>query len=344
MGLVHSHSPCLWWRDRGREQPNVFWLPVESCSCELRGGGVAGGVQLEALALCAACFPGKLPWGLGELWLGRLSLVHHSPGHEGGQENGVSSTPCMGGTRWRLGTPGDRGDDKACAPEECLHCGSKKTLVCARVNGQTHGEKRAVTNLFLSPPRNTSYSILPLTETCQRPVWWDPRLQMAPVHGNYKKNEEVTLSCDNGFQPSFTHVKCAGGAQSLNYSGSLNSNVWLGRKSSNAWVHIEGNIVCIGKQGVRRGLLRCPMVKSCPIHPSLSFQHHHCGLDALLMPDQGHSDLPETIVSMNSGTASSIPCLCRPQAKLIQGQSPPNKPCGVVMSRQTDVSPSLSLQ
>ncbi|XP_009466663.1 PREDICTED: uncharacterized protein LOC104015613 [Nipponia nippon] len=81
-------------------------------------------------------------------------------------------------------------------------------------------------------------------ETCQRPVWWDPRLQMAPDHGKYKKNEEVTLSCNNGFQPSFTHVKCAGGVQPLNYSGSLDRHVWLGRKSSDAWIHIEENIVC----------------------------------------------------------------------------------------------------
>ncbi|XP_014807941.1 PREDICTED: uncharacterized protein LOC106894031 [Calidris pugnax] len=68
---------------------------------------------------------------------------------------------------------------------------------------------------------------------------------MAPFHENYTKDEEVTLSCNGGFQPSFTHVKCAGGAQAQNYSGSLNNNVWLGRKNGDAWIHIEGNIVCI---------------------------------------------------------------------------------------------------
>lgn len=157
------------------------------------------------------------------------------------------------------------------------HDGSRGILVCVRVSAQSHGDERAVPSLLLSPPQNTPHPIFPLAETCQRPVWWDPRLQMAPVRGSYKKNEEVTLSCDSGFQPSFTHVKCAGGAQTLNYSGSLNRDVWLGRKSSDAWIHIEGNIVCIGKQGVRRCLLGSFVVKSCPVHPPLRFHHQHCG-------------------------------------------------------------------
>ncbi|XP_061874831.1 uncharacterized protein LOC104557545 [Colius striatus] len=82
-------------------------------------------------------------------------------------------------------------------------------------------------------------------ETCQRLAWWDPRLRMAPARDSYKKNEEVTLSCSSGFQPSFTHIKCAGKAQTSNYSGSPNRNVWLGKDSSGAWIHVQGNIVCI---------------------------------------------------------------------------------------------------
>ncbi|XP_032844041.1 uncharacterized protein LOC116960507 isoform X2 [Tyto alba] len=126
-------------------------------------------------------------------------------------------------------------------------------------------------------------------EICQRPIWWDPRLQMAPVRGNYKRNEEVTLSCNSGFQPSFTHVKCAGGAQSLNYSGSLNGDVWLGRKNSDAWIHIEGNIVCIETcQSLHwgRGLQLAPDQKnykkneevtlSCPEGFQPSFTHVKC--------------------------------------------------------------------
>ncbi|XP_071436928.1 uncharacterized protein [Pithys albifrons albifrons] len=68
---------------------------------------------------------------------------------------------------------------------------------------------------------------------------------MVPARESYKRNEEVTLSCNNGFQPSFTHVKCAERVQSLNCSESHNGHVWLGRKSSDVWIHIEGNIVCI---------------------------------------------------------------------------------------------------
>ncbi|XP_071586361.1 uncharacterized protein [Heliangelus exortis] len=82
-------------------------------------------------------------------------------------------------------------------------------------------------------------------ETCQRPGWWDTRVQMSPARINYKKDEEVTLSCNNGFQPSFTHVKCVRGAQTFNYSGSLRREVWQGRKSNDAWIPIEKSIVCI---------------------------------------------------------------------------------------------------
>ncbi|XP_031951778.1 uncharacterized protein LOC116437754 [Corvus moneduloides] len=84
-------------------------------------------------------------------------------------------------------------------------------------------------------------------ETCQRPAWWDPRLQLAPARDSYTENEEVTLSCNNGFQPSFTHVKCANRVQLLNYSGSLKGDLWLGRKSSDVWIQLQGNIVCLEK-------------------------------------------------------------------------------------------------
>ncbi|XP_058680459.1 uncharacterized protein LOC131571694 [Ammospiza caudacuta] len=84
-------------------------------------------------------------------------------------------------------------------------------------------------------------------ETCQRPAWWDPRLQLAPARDSYTENEEVTLSCNNGFQPSFTHVKCASGVQTLNYSASPKEDMWLGRNRSGVWIQVQGNIVCIEK-------------------------------------------------------------------------------------------------
>ncbi|XP_064260485.1 uncharacterized protein LOC135290483 isoform X2 [Passer domesticus] len=84
-------------------------------------------------------------------------------------------------------------------------------------------------------------------ETCQRPAWWDPRLQLAPARDSYTVNEEVTLSCNGSFQPSFTHVKCANGVQPLNYSTSLKEDVWLGRISSGVWIQVQENIGCIEK-------------------------------------------------------------------------------------------------
>ncbi|XP_053910739.1 uncharacterized protein LOC104056586 [Cuculus canorus] len=126
-------------------------------------------------------------------------------------------------------------------------------------------------------------------ETCQRPVSWDPRIQMAPVRENYKKNEEVTLSCNSGFQPSFTYVICAGPAQLLNYSGYLNRDVWLGRNSSNAWIPIEENVVCIEtcqRPHWGQGLWLAPDQKnyknneevmlSCPEGFQPSFSHVKC--------------------------------------------------------------------
>lgn len=97
------------------------------------------------------------------------------------------------------------------------------------MNGQSHVEERSVLSLLLSPSK-IFFTQPYLTEICQKHVWWDPRLQAALVQGNYIKNEEVTLSCNNGFQPSFTRVKCAGGAQPLSYFGSPNKRCVSGEE------------------------------------------------------------------------------------------------------------------
>ena len=113
-------APGEGFKGRNSSWPASSASMWRAAAVKLGGGGIAGRVQLEALALCAAGFTRKLLWGLGELWWGRLSVLHCSPGHEGGHKNGVSSIPWVGGTQGRLGSPGDRGDDKPCAPEQCL--------------------------------------------------------------------------------------------------------------------------------------------------------------------------------------------------------------------------------
>ncbi|KAM8983730.1 receptor-type tyrosine-protein phosphatase U-like isoform 2-T2 [Ara ararauna] len=78
-------------------------------------------------------------------------------------------------------------------------------------------------------------------ETCRRPQW-DRSLQLAPDQNNYKKNEEVMLSCPEGFQPSFTHVKCSKEAQSNSYG---KSEVWSGKDSRGQWNRIQYKVECI---------------------------------------------------------------------------------------------------
>ncbi|XP_010180251.1 PREDICTED: uncharacterized protein LOC104538668, partial [Mesitornis unicolor] len=82
------------------------------------------------------------------------------------------------------------------------------------------------------------------TETCQRPQW-DLRLRLTPDQENYKKNDEVTLSCSDGFQPSFTHIKCAREVQSIRDRKPVYREVWLGKDSRGGWIRIRSNVVCI---------------------------------------------------------------------------------------------------
>ncbi|XP_009888023.1 PREDICTED: uncharacterized protein LOC104290607 [Charadrius vociferus] len=82
------------------------------------------------------------------------------------------------------------------------------------------------------------------TEMCQRPLW-DPRLQMAPDQESYKKNEEVVLSCPEGFQPSFTQVKCSSEVQSISLGKPVYREVWRGRDSRGSWIRIRSNVECI---------------------------------------------------------------------------------------------------
>ncbi|KAM9587562.1 receptor-type tyrosine-protein phosphatase T-like isoform 2-T2 [Morphnus guianensis] len=81
-------------------------------------------------------------------------------------------------------------------------------------------------------------------ETCQRP-WWDQRLQLAPDQENYKKNDEVRLSCPKGFQPSFTEIKCSGKVQPISYRNPVYSDPWLGRDITGDWIRIQSSVECI---------------------------------------------------------------------------------------------------
>ncbi|XP_039946553.1 LOW QUALITY PROTEIN: uncharacterized protein LOC120765596 [Hirundo rustica] len=81
------------------------------------------------------------------------------------------------------------------------------------------------------------------TDMCQRPLW-DSRLQLEPDQKNYKKNEEVMLSCPEGFQPSFTHVKCSSEVQSFTHGKPVYREVWTVRNSRGVWVRIRSGVEC----------------------------------------------------------------------------------------------------
>ncbi|XP_027762434.1 uncharacterized protein LOC114069671 [Empidonax traillii] len=82
------------------------------------------------------------------------------------------------------------------------------------------------------------------TETCQRPPW-SSIFQLAPDQDSYRKNEEVMLSCPEGFQPSFTHVKCSSEIQSFINGKPVYREVWLGKDTRGAWIHILSSMECL---------------------------------------------------------------------------------------------------
>ncbi|XP_049651205.1 uncharacterized protein LOC126036017 [Accipiter gentilis] len=92
------------------------------------------------------------------------------------------------------------------------------------------------------------------TEMCQRPRW-DSRLRLAPDQENYKKNEEVMLSCIDGFQVSFTHVKCSSEVQSISHGKPVYREVWLGKNSRGGWIRIRSSVECIDVLQVVPGTL-----------------------------------------------------------------------------------------
>ncbi|XP_072215314.1 uncharacterized protein [Excalfactoria chinensis] len=81
-------------------------------------------------------------------------------------------------------------------------------------------------------------------ETCQRPQW-DPELRLAPDLEKYRKNEEVTLSCSKGLQPSYTRVRCSREEQTIKRGKPVNWELWLGRDSSDVWTLIRTRVECM---------------------------------------------------------------------------------------------------
>ncbi|XP_037980369.1 receptor-type tyrosine-protein phosphatase F-like isoform X4 [Motacilla alba alba] len=128
-------------------------------------------------------------------------------------------------------------------------------------------------------------------ETCQRPSR-DSRLQLAPDQENYKKNEEVMLSCPEGFQPPFTEVQCQTQFQYDVYGTPVYKEFWHGRDSKGAWVPIVSRVECTVPDQPQqlwldadRGSLRWSALPSCNgeiIGYQLSITARHAGDSSVL--------------------------------------------------------------
>ncbi|KAK2512179.1 hypothetical protein Q9233_016451 [Columba guinea] len=81
-------------------------------------------------------------------------------------------------------------------------------------------------------------------ETCQRPQW-DARLRLVPDQENYKKNDQVTLSCPQGFQPSVTKIKCSSNVQPTSSWNPPHRGDWSVWDSRGVWIHVASSVKCI---------------------------------------------------------------------------------------------------
>uniref|UniRef100_A0A8V5HC74 Uncharacterized protein n=1 Tax=Melopsittacus undulatus TaxID=13146 RepID=A0A8V5HC74_MELUD len=131
------------------------------------------------------------------------------------------------------------------------------------------------------PPPNTQ-GMPRRPEICQRPQW-DSRLQLEPDQRIYKMNTEVTLSCPEGLQPSFTHVKCSREVQSNSSGKSVYREVWLGKDSRGRWNHTQNRVECIEVLHVDPGTLEVSSTSiklnwSCQVPEACSHMRATCRL------------------------------------------------------------------
>ncbi|KAM8983735.1 uncharacterized protein PRD47_019664 isoform 2-T2 [Ara ararauna] len=119
-------------------------------------------------------------------------------------------------------------------------------------------------------------------EICQRPRW-DSRLQLEPDQSNYKINKEVMLSCPEGLQPPFTHVKCSREVQSNSNGKPVYREVWLGKDSSGQWNRTQNRVQCMEVLHVDPGTLEVSSTSikvnwSCRVPEACSHMRAMCRL------------------------------------------------------------------
>ncbi|XP_065517896.1 receptor-type tyrosine-protein phosphatase kappa-like isoform X1 [Lathamus discolor] len=146
-------------------------------------------------------------------------------------------------------------------------------------------------------------------ETCQRPQW-DTRLQLSPDQDNYWKYEEVMLSCPEGLQPSFTHVKCMRKFLALSHGKPVYREVWLGKDSRGRWNRTQNRVECIEVLHVDPGTLEVSSTSiklnwSCRVPEACSHMRATCRLAEPSSPPCEAEEVPgEEMLHGQEGTFS----------------------------------------
>ncbi|XP_068781728.1 receptor-type tyrosine-protein phosphatase mu isoform X3 [Struthio camelus] len=79
---------------------------------------------------------------------------------------------------------------------------------------------------------------------CPKPQW-DSRLQLTPEQQAYRVNEEVKLSCPEGYQPSLPQATCKRVLQIMKNGRHLPKGVWREKSSTGNWMYIQRDVECI---------------------------------------------------------------------------------------------------
>ncbi|XP_030368583.1 uncharacterized protein LOC115619829 isoform X2 [Strigops habroptila] len=146
-------------------------------------------------------------------------------------------------------------------------------------------------------------------ESCQRPRW-DSRLRLEPDQSNYVKNKEVMLSCPEGLQPSFTHVKCLREVQSISSGKPEYREVWLGKDSRGQWNRIQSRVECIEVLQVDPGTLEVSSTSiqvnwTCRVPEACSRMRATCRLAGPSSPPCEAEEVPgEEMLHGQEGTFS----------------------------------------
>uniref|UniRef100_A0A672V800 Fibronectin type-III domain-containing protein n=1 Tax=Strigops habroptila TaxID=2489341 RepID=A0A672V800_STRHB len=186
-----------------------------------------------------------------------------------------------------------------------------RTVAWDRGQGLTEPAKKCIRGTSGPYGRDEPWLQRPASpqESCQRPRW-DSRLRLEPDQSNYVKNKEVMLSCPEGLQPSFTHVKCLREVQSISSGKPEYREVWLGKDSRGQWNRIQSRVECIEVLQVDPGTLEVSSTSiqvnwTCRVPEACSRMRATCRLAGPSSPPCEAEEVPgEEMLHGQEGTFS----------------------------------------